>query len=259
MFSDAIGAWCPWHVSKQELQIRLEEQWQRAVAASLRHRPGFAGLQHADVLLTRHLLRQQAPEAQAVLRVALTGRFFTEKELHHIGQAETPTCPFCGADDSVAHRVEQCPEFRQERDLHLASLQCELATLQPAQREHAWAVCPVGLDELRDSLNAIPGGNEGGVRPIPGTGQRQHLFIDGSCLTPTIPQLRIASWSVVLACSTTLFASEILAAGQLPTILQTSYRAEIYAALVALQFVDSSDGPFCIWSDCAGVVARLQQ
>ena len=47
--------------------------------------------------------------------------------------------------------------------------------------------------------------------------------------------------------------------GHLPTFLQTSYRSEIYAALVALMVVEASGGYFCIWSDCAGVVARLQK
>ena len=45
-----------------------------AVAFSLRHRSGFAGLQQVDVLQTRHLLRQHGPDGQAILRVALTGR-----------------------------------------------------------------------------------------------------------------------------------------------------------------------------------------
>ena len=259
MFSDDLGMWCPWSVSQQELQYRLQAQWHRALSASLKHRRGFEGLQHVDVLATRLLLRQYGPESQAVLRVALTGRFFTERELHHIGQADLPSCPFCGCDDSIVHRVEQCPWFTPEREQYLRPVQGAPAPVLPVQLEHAWAVRPDNMDELLHYLQEIPWDPAHGLRELPPARQMRHLFVDGSCMVPAIPQLRLASWSVVCGLPDCSGTSEVLEAGPLPTIVQTSYRAEIFAALKALQVVDQTVGEFCIWSDCAGVVARLQR
>ena len=258
-FTDDHGTWSPWLISKQELQSRLETQWQRAVAASLHHRHGFAGLQQVDVMQTRALLRQYGPDGQAILRVALTGRFYTQRELRHIGHSDQPTCPFCGELDGIAHRVEHCPMFQVEREQHLGPLRATFTSLAPVQKEHAWALCPQGFGELQTALLNIGWGDVDDLSPICDVGQFQHLFVDGSCLLPTVPHLRLSSWSVVLAAQDELFSSQILAAGHLPTIVQTSYRAEIFAVLRALQLVQVSNGGFCIWSDCAGVVARLQQ
>ena len=149
--------------------------------------------------------------------------------------------------------------FRVDCELHLGAHRDNFASLAPVQKEHAWALCPQGLSELQTALQGISWGDMDDLSPICETGQLQHLFVDGSCLLPTVLQLRLSSWSVVLAVQDGLFASRILAAGHLPTIIQTSYRAEVFAVLKALQLVLVSSGSFCIWSDCAGVVARLQQ
>ena len=258
-FPDAIGTWDPWQVSKQELQYRLEMQWQHVVATATQHRPGFQEMQQVDALLTRSLVGQFQPDAQAILRVALTGRFFTEKELHHIGQADQPVCPFCGQEDGVLHRVQHCPAFQADREAHLSPLQGDLDDIVPAQREHAWSLRADGLRELQALLQGIEFGEAPQLATPPVEGQLQHLFVDGSCLLPRVHQLRLASWSVVLAGSEDPSHSEILAVGHLPSFLQTSFRAEIFAAFKALQLAESSEGAWCIWSDCAGVVARLQQ
>ena len=249
----------PLDLSKQELQYRLERQWQLAIAATLRHRNGFEGLQQVDATLTRLLLKQHSPDAQAVLRIALTGRFFTEKELHHIGQSDQPHCPFCGAMDGISHRIDHCPKFQDDRVEHLARLQGNFASLPPVQREHAWALRPQGLCDLHQALLAIGWDSPNEMPPTQDVGQQHHLFVDGSCLMPATPQLRLASWSVALALPEALFASAVVAAGPLPTLIQTSFRAEIFAALKALQYVEQCAGHFCLWSDCAGVVNRLCQ
>ena len=258
-FCDGLGTWTPWSISSQELQHRLEAQWQAAVAASLQHRPGFGGLQRVDAFTTRLLLRQFGQEAQAVLRVALTGRFFTERELHHVGQSDQPFCPFCGAIDGIPHRVESCPMFQADRAQHLGHLQDTVSSLAPIQKEHAWALQPAGISDLQCSLLSIGWGEADSLQPLCSVGRPQHLFVDGSCLMPRVPPLRLAAWSVVLALSDTLFESSVIDVGPLPTVIQTSFRAEIYAMLKALQYIVISPGDFCVWSDCAGVVAKLQR
>ena len=245
---DCLGPWSPWLVSQQEAQFRLQECWHRSVAFSLQHRPEFAGLCDADVVETR---LSHSVEAQALLRVSLTGRFFTSKELHHVGQSEDTRCPFCGQEDSVDHRIVHCPSFQPERERVLEGLGCSLNALPPVQRCHA-------SQELLATLDAVPWVSE--TTRVHGNGEdMHHLFVDGSCLLPRIPQLRLASWSVVLATAAIVGEAQVLMSGHLPTFLQTSYRSEIYAVLVAFMVAEASGGYFCIWSDCAGVLARVRK
>ena len=256
LFSDGFGTWGLWSISSQELQFRIEVAWQAAVAANLQHRPGFSGLRDVDAGFTRHVLGERGPEAQALLRVPLSGRFFTEKELHHIGSSEGNACPFCGRADSITHRVQWCPYFAQERSLCLHTSGIKLSSLPAVQREHAWALKPQGWRDLQLELTSVPWPDEVPPLNLQLCGQ-QHLFVDGSCLLPTKRWLRIASWAVVLAARTTQSAPSVLHAGPLPTLVQNSFRAEIFAFLIALMVVEASDGEFCIWSDCSGVVARV--
>ena len=61
-----------------------------------------------------------------------------------------------------------------------------------------------------------------------------HFFTDGSCLNQHDASCRVASWSVVRAWTDDAIPSEVIDSGPLPGILQSSYRAEIYAIYRAL-------------------------
>ena len=88
-------------MSSQELQLRLAFMWQQRVAADVQHRPGFEGMLQADPHITRDAVADLDSETMAILRVSLTGQFYTERELCHIGHSDTNECPYCGAVDGV--------------------------------------------------------------------------------------------------------------------------------------------------------------
>ena len=69
---------------------------------------------------------------------------------------------------------------------------------------------------------------------------------------------RIASWAVVKG-DTQSFQGEILAKGPLPGILQSAYRAEVYAVLQALQLGRQHRSRVSLWTDCNAVVMRLRR
>ena len=255
-FSDQLGPLDLWGASKQEIQERLENLWHISVAVQLKHRVGLRGLESVDVLATRAMLREYKPEAQSLLRVSLTGNFFTEKELHHIGEGNGTACPFCGQPDSIAHRIRSCVFFQGERAATLGQGGGDLGVLPPVQLEHAWAILPTGFQDLREALNCLPWYTHVDSLPALWDAQR-HLFVDGSCLLPRNQHLRLASWSVVLGSISLQEVPTTLAAGTLPTIVQTSFRAEIFAFLIALRIVEASTGNFCIWTDCEGVMSRV--
>lgn len=75
-----------------------------------------------------------------------------------------------------------------------------------------------------------------------------HLFIDGSCLNPTCPFTRIASWGVVCADIGQDRYVEV-SQGPLSGIHQTVFRAECVAAISAIKFGLVSSKPFWIWVD----------
>ena len=69
--------------------------------------------------------------------------------------------------------------------------------------------------------------------------------------------LRLAAWAVVLGAACTQQLPAVLHAGVLPGLVQSSFRAEVFAMLVALSVAEMSAGPFVLWSDCEGVVSRI--
>ena len=82
-------------------------------------------------------------------------------------------------------------------------------------------------------------------------------MFDGSCLLPQHKCLRLAAWAVVLGAASIQHAPAVLHAGTLAGLVQSSFRAEVFAMLVAPSVAEMSCGPFVLWSDCEGVVSRV--
>ncbi|CAE7399039.1 unnamed protein product [Symbiodinium sp. CCMP2592] len=210
-FRDSFGEWSPWTTPLSEIRLRLVSQWQTAVAVRMSHRPGFQGLAGADPALTRRVFLEFPAEQQPYLRVALNGTFYTQAELHHIGQEESSACVRCGQPDSILHRLLHCPFFASAR-----------------------------------------------AKYPPPAGSSHDLFTDGTCSMPACPELRLAAWSVILANAGSAASPVVLAAQPLPGLVQTSFRAELFAMLVALTFASRVSVPVRVWSDCGGVVSRTR-
>ena len=218
-----------WTCSPGELQIRLERAWEQSVANQACNRAGFQGLQTADPVLTRRSIARLSPVDQTMLRLALNGAFYTQDALHHFDGEAAPTCRFCGAQDSVQHRVQECGHFQSGRVAtgfaDLLAQDC----LVPAQCLHAWAQRPslqVDFQELLASLPDPPRAS----RDLGG----MDLFTDGSCTQPGEPRLRLASWTITV--DSVHATPSVLASGPLPGICQTTFRAELFAIRVLFPF-----------------------
>lgn len=70
------------------------------------------------------------------------------------------------------------------------------------------------------------------------------------------------SWAVVLAAPPDLdsdfHGARVLCAGPLPGLLQSSFRAELFALIAVAEIALSTDGCFRVWTDCAAVVTGFQ-
>ena len=255
-FRDTWGPFQLWECSWPEVLDRLARMWQYRVLHQLGGRPTFEGLVSCDVLLTRAAFKSFPKPAQGLLRVALNGTFFTCDALCHAGQADSPACPHCGARDSIRHRVLDCPHFQEARG-HSPLGRDQLERLAPAQLLHCWAPASPETDRVR-TLLANVGIHLDTFQPFPDW-QEYHLFVDGSCLRPETPALRLAAWAVTIApveCPSTFLP---LADGLVPGLLQSAFRAELCAMLSALFFAARVGRRVWIWSDCLGVVSRVRR
>ena len=242
MLEDSLGAFDPWATSMQEVELRLVRAWQGSIASRVQHRRGFAGLRQADPVLTRKLTAQWPAEDRALIRITLTGAFFTEDALHHIGGGDSPLCPFCDQRDGVEHRVWRCTAFNRERQQALRGSTFTFEDLPPCQSMHGWCMQPRELDVLQQELLGIP--CLLCDFQVPHSAEDQiDLFTDGSCLLPREHHLRLAAWAVTVAAPVGEPAV-ILAAGPVPGLVQTAYRGELSAVLSALKYAQASDAGF---------------
>ena len=255
-FLDPLGPLELWDLSWPEVVQRLVVVWQDWVQQRLARRPTFEGFEDADPHLTACVLSKLPRSARALMRVSLNGTFFTNNALRHAGQSDHSTCDLCGRQDSIRHRLMDCPHFRACRQECNISVE-ELEVLAPAQLLHAWAMKPASHHRVKEHLVGLPLTLEA-FQPFPDLPEYQ-VFVDGSCLHPGVAHLRLASWATILALPGFPSTSCPLSDGLVPGLLQSAYRAELCAMISALLFCVSVQRRVFIWSDCLGVVGRVRR
>eukprot|EP00438_Fugacium_kawagutii_P003580 Skav221588 [mRNA] locus=scaffold1698:145799:147190:+ [translate_table: standard] len=162
--------------------------------------------------------------------------------------------PFCESEDSAEHRHWHCPFFQDVRDAHQ-----EIVALAPdlpeSTRNHAWLMRLPSQAQYLEALTTLPDCT--GVFYTPQLSlPTQHLFTDGSCVHPTQPVYRLASWATVIWDGEDFVP---LSSGFVPGWQQTSLRAELWAAISALKCAASRQVPTALWIDNDAVCTTLQQ
>ena len=161
-----------------------------------------------------------------------------------------------GEAHGIRHRVWECPGLATAREQAVTPGTPDLAFLPECQLLHAWAMRPGKQFELWRVLCLLPSS----IRPFELHAPRRayDLFTDGTCLLPSQPQVRLAAWAVTLAREDSM-PPFVLNSGLLPGLIQTSFRAEIFAVLAAVRFCRLVGAPVRIWCDCLGVVRRVRK
>ena len=253
---DHLGSFSLFTASMNEVVMRARWAWQCVVAAQVTHRPGFHNLHYADPGDTREFLRHLASDDLELFHKCLNGSHITQEAKMYCQEGGDSTCPYCDCVDSRFHRFWVCARFAAER----ACLSSDVLALIPDAPDfltgYGWSIRPYTLAEWYRTLSAIL---IDVVNPLTDLGGDVHLFTDGSCLNQTYPTCRVASWAVVLADSVGNMVGQVLDVGPLPGILQSSYRAEIFAVLRALQLARMQTGRIHLWTDCSAVVTRLNR
>ena len=259
-FQDQLGELDVWNIPIQELQFRLRVAWHDWIAERVGHRPGFQGLHRCDPMTARSLCSNMSADSRALVHIALNGTFWTEDHLYHISEADSPRCRWCAARDGCYHRIWCCPHFAAVRAQVFArhpgsNSYAQPETMPECQAQHAWPCEPPELRRLWRRLIQLP--DTCHVRQPFAAGNALHLFTDGACLLPAVPQLRLAAWAV---CSAVPLNAEpvIVAGGPLAGLVQTAFRAELSAVLAAILVAISRAKPCWVYCDCQGVVDRVQ-
>ena len=224
----------------------VESSWLQKVGSNLTHRKDCGEIQVIDAELSK--VWQRFPLGDRSLFFSqLTSVTFTRDCLAHAeGVQVSNACPLCGKPNSRLHRAKYCVAGGELR----ASLLKELDG-QPLP-DHTWAYGIwdeiVGLRDWQAQLCGLE-------LPQVFTSSceaRQFVFTDGSCLFPTKPKLRLSGGAVILAGPG---AYQVVWAGIVPGLDQSSYRAEVLAICVAV----GSFGKVTIFYDNSAVVCIAEQ
>ena len=262
--TDRFGSFSLSEVSWQELDLRLRWAWHSVVSVSVAHRRDFARFHLVDVDATRLCLQDMSPSDQGVYRRLLNDSMFTNRDAWRWSVDGSDRCCYCGELDSVPHRLWHCSHTSDLR-LGLSPALLDLVPSLPSVSvEHGWFLRPPSKDVwIRALLSLTPV-----VRPLIDIPNDPFVtldfFTDGSCLWPDRPSIRLASWSVILAgplcLNPSALSARLVAADVLPGLLQSPYRAELFAVAATLAIaVDLHlSGHLRIWSDCLSVVTKCR-
>ena len=123
-----------------------------------------------------------------------------------------------------------------------------------------WALLPPTWTSWMQLLAALPVDLPPLAAPLR-SGEWNDVFTDGSCLASSCPLVRCAAWSVTLAApfhaGWTPGQAKVLCASFLPGLVQTAYRAELFAVAYTLHWAALLRAPVRIWTDCLGVITRF--
>ncbi len=243
-----------------EVLLRCQFAWHQQVASMVGHRNDFRGLFWADVVTTRRKLHSLSCAEQTLFRLGLSGGSFTADLSYHWTSHGLTTCQWCGTADSLYHRYWQCPATHHLRLKHAPTVTPLAAQLPPALTLRGWALHSPSWHSWVRLLASLPHDLPTPFTPWP-VQDWVDVYTDGSCLWQAQPSLRVASWSAVIAAPFSVdWAFQVhglLGASFLPGIIQTAYRAELFAVAYSLHWAARSHLRLHLWSDCLGVVNRL--
>lgn len=222
-----------WNAPIQEVKTRLRVAWQSRIQSICAQRKTFQGLQFAHPEFTVCTMARREPDAQAFIRTALNGTFYTSDKLKHQGRCNGD-CKFCGSPDSATHRNWECEHFATCRS-HLSAEQIEcIINLPMCTVNHGWVPEPPALEKFQALCINQEDKSQAFTFP-PELPSHLWLFTDGACRAPASRIARLASWGVVVGNLETMQLWPV-ASGGVPGVCQTILRAELTAAISACLF-----------------------
>ncbi|CAJ1367098.1 unnamed protein product [Effrenium voratum] len=234
------------------LRSILEDAWRQRVALDASTRTDLQGLRGINWPACRHLGAHHTALQSAQICALREGAFYLNTHKAKYDCFISATCARCLQPDTVDHRCLHCPGFSTSRAAHPEAIAL-------------WEGTPISLRErllpprnphhgqLRRYLHSLH------ERPVSfeilgDRAQDTQVFSDGTCTSPTYSPLSLAAWSVVSASRQSRIAS-----GPLPGEVQSSNRAELYAALITAQWTKQCRCRTHLWTDSAYTATGIWQ
>ena len=241
----------------QDIKEGATRMLERAVASRSRD-PLLVG-RRAFVGPVQRLLKPDCEELDAmgkgVLRSVHCCAVWPQVRLHESGYEVSRLCPLCGIEeDTIHHRVWWCSK----------SAGARLRWASPALVREARAA-GTGSALFNRAIGAHPAEDEFRPRPLVEggvnfesedpellqlQGMRGDIYMDGSCSTDDVPELRRAGWGVIMLGD----SGEVVARAYGPvqrSLPQTPQSAEFCAYVAATELLI---GPGTLHGDCSNVV-----
>ena len=243
---DDIGSFSFLTCGFSEFQFRCQRAWISVVAARVSHRTSFSAFDQVDVRHTRQEYLSASGFDQGVLRKYLNGASFTNAHAYRWSETGQDKCVLCGGADSNWHRLWECEAAEHLRNLLPANFMDLVRVAPPVVSVHGWTLQSAYSVQWLQYLDGLP---RAPLLPdTPPPGKILDLFTDGSCLFPTDPDCRLAAFSVVhaapFALDYTKHCFRPIVAQPLSGVLQSAFRAELQAVVVALS-PDLPKDPSC--------------
>ena len=188
---------CPkFHIgcdSPKNIRRCLVEAWDLFAISQVEHRRGFHG-QPIDCHLTRSVFSGLSPSDQKLILLNVIGGFQTQVIKAKWCHTEKVECPLCNAVDNQQHRFLECTALADVRSIHPEAIGI-LQNDRPQWIYHVLAQKYPQSDVILRVLSSIPPVRNDDVE-LPSFSHLR-FYTDGACSNPTIPHLRVSSWSIV--------------------------------------------------------------
>ena len=255
---DTISPFCVFSVHRDELLFRMVHAWPRVIAAELFHRPSFAGIQSADIPALKVAMFKFGEADREFLKCALDGTLYIDVGRTKQEREGPRVCQFCQAPDSFFHRLWECSHFESCRSqFPYHSL---LPSLPACLTNHGWPVYPPEWLKLLSHFADIRLQIHINIPVVASSHEVLELFTDGACAHPTLPKLRYASYAVTrVVGGIGSLAHEVVGVGHVPGIVQTAYRAELFAMIRAFEVAGQLRQTTRIWTDNLAVCRRARR
>eukprot|EP00438_Fugacium_kawagutii_P012001 Skav213762 [mRNA] locus=scaffold3859:178163:189230:+ [translate_table: standard] len=235
-------------------EFRAEQMWPLVVGCSVAHRHHFDEFHRVDPVETRAWLQLLSRDDAGTFRTLLNGTFFTSDSAKHWNDGDD-TCKFCECSDGRFHRFWQCGLFDAQR-LQIPSDVWEMIPVLPETLTClGWSLRPVTMDAWLCMLAQIPDYDIRRAVLLPAEGINR-IYTDGSCFHQHDRVVRHAAWACVLD---TGLGFQIIAQGVLPGLLQSAFRAELYAVMIVLEVAAVNHAAVHIYTDNRAVVKGIQR
>eukprot|EP00438_Fugacium_kawagutii_P036292 Skav217413 [mRNA] locus=scaffold2674:357934:368154:+ [translate_table: standard] len=249
--------WVPLKMlSSRRLTSLLQEAWCADLFCLHTSRKAWKGLPPIHAMETQRLIATLEDHHQRAILNEIGGAFQTSSQKAKWDETQSPSCPYCTAEDTREHRIWHCPATQHVREHHqdlLRTLQeegCEYHEMPVLYRDHR-----VDFYRLMCDFVPEPVMDETLQTRLRDLGDRGHMlrfYTDGSCIHPTLPDVSYAGFAVVVDLAfndaeRAQMASTwdpLLATATLKTLIavriageQNIHRAEISALLYVCQHV----------------------